>query len=272
MRGIMSENDKNRGTLYLLPVPLLPYSPEDWKPCQLMNMIAPNVIAIMKSVPYFVVESEKTANRLLSRLLSPEQFSEVGFFILNEHSKEEDLKAPLSALKSGYDCAILSEAGLPCIADPGAALVFLAHEEQLRIVPIGGDSSLLLALAASGLNGQRFCFLGYMPIRSEELQKELVLEGQAAMHDKAARIFIETPYRNERTLRACIEALPENLYLCVACNLGTNQPLIRSMPIASWRNKAIIIPEKPAVFCFGIPAKLNKKQLQSARRERRSLR
>lgn len=268
----MSETEKSSGTLYLIPAPLWPYSPENWMPCQLMNMIAPNVLTLMRKVPYFVVESQKTAERLLSRLLSPEQFSKVHFFILNEHSEAQDLKAPLNALKSGYDCAILSEAGLPCIADPGAALVSLAHEEQLPVVPIGGDSSLLLALAASGLNGQRFFFLGYMPIRGEELQKELAHEGQAAMRDGAARILIETPYRNSRTLRACIEALPENIYFCVACDLGTDQPLIRSKSVASWRKEALILPEKPAVFCFGLPMKLGKKQLQLARRDRRSLR
>ncbi|HPW46367.1 MAG TPA: SAM-dependent methyltransferase [Rectinema sp.] len=268
----MSETEKSSGTLYLIPAPLWPYSPENWMPCQLMNMIAPNVLALMRKVPYFVVESQKTAERLLSRLLSPEQFSKVHFFILSEHSEAQDLKAPIDALKSGYDCAILSEAGLPCIADPGAALVSLAHEERLRVIPIGGDSSLLLALAASGLNGQRFCFLGYMPIQSEELKKELAREGKAAMHDEAARIFIETPYRNAKTLKACIEALPENIYLCVAYDLGTNQPLIRSMSVASWRKEAFILPEQPAVFCFGLPMNLGKKLLQPARRERRSLR
>jgi len=159
-------------------------------------------------------------------------------------------------LLSGTDCGILSEAGLPCIADPGSALVALAHAHSIPVFPLGTESSILLALAASGLNGQKFNFLGYLPIHNDKLHALLKTEGNAALHDDVTRLFIETPYRNEKVLFACLACLPENLYLSVASELGTDQPTIISMSIAQWNATHPSITKQPAVFCFGKPAML----------------
>ena len=252
----MTEQHAAGATLYLVPTPLIPYEPEAWAPERLREILPVRTQRILGSITHFVVESEKSASRLLSRLLPPERFERAVFLPLNEHSSERDLEAPLTALRQGQDCAILSEAGMPCIADPGAALVAAAHRADIRVVPMGGDSSLIMALAASGLNGQSFHFLGYLPIGGEALQRTLGQEGAAALRDRGARIFIETPYRNEKTMKECIAALPESLQLCFAGNLGTDSPIVLSAPVSQWRRNHVAPPEIPAVFCFGLPSSL----------------
>lgn len=256
----MPETSGSKGRLFLIPTPLAPYSPQSWEPQRVLGMIAPGIFERLNRISLYVVESEKSATRFLSRILLPEQFARISFLPLNEHSTGHDLEAPLAALKEGNDCAILSEAGLPCIADPGAALVAAAHRENIRVVPLGSDSSLLMALAASGLNGQEFSFLGYLPVRDEELRKRLASEGTAALRDGTARIFIETPYRNAKTIEACRESLPEKLHLCCAAGLGTEEPTVISMPVSMWRSNASAAPEQPAVFCFGLPSRLAEKE------------
>lgn len=256
----MAERLERRGRLFLVPTPLAPYSPQNWEPQRLCGMMAPNILERLSHISLYVVESEKSATRFLSRVLPQDNFARVCFLLLNEHSTAHDLEAPLAALKEGTDCAILSEAGLPCIADPGAALVAAAHRENIKVVPLGNDSSLLMALAASGLNGQQFSFLGYLPVRDEELRKRLVSEGVAALRDGAARIFIETPYRNARALEACRETLPETLHLCCASGLGTEEPTVLSMPVSRWKAEPLAAAQTPAVFCFGLPARLAEKK------------
>jgi Predicted methyltransferases len=258
------------GRLFLIPTPLAPYSPRAWEPQRLRDMIAPHILERLRHISLYVVESEKSAIRFLSRLLPQESFDRIRMVLLDEHSTARDLEAPLAALKEGTDCAILSEAGMPCIADPGAALVTAAHRENIRVVPLGTDSSLLLALAASGLNGQQFSFLGYLPVQDDTLRRKLASEGITALRDGAARIFIETPYRNARVLEACKESLPEKLHLCCAAGLGTEEPTVISMPVSMWRSNDSATPQEPAVFCFGLPAMLEEKnaRLQPPRSRR----
>lgn len=252
----MPEKKQKAGTLYLIPAPLIPYSTESWEPARLLDTFPPNTLKILRRVTHYVVESEKSASRLLSRLQTPEHYSHTVFFPLDEHSSRTDLEAPLAALAQGVDCAILSEAGMPCIADPGGALVAAAHCANIHVLPVGSDSSILMALAASGLNGQSFSFLGYLPINGEMLRKQLSSEGAASLRDKGSRIFIETPYRNSKTMAECIAALPDELHLCFAGNLGTEAPIIVSKTVSMWKKYGITLPETPAVFCFGVPAAL----------------
>lgn len=256
----MENKKKESGSLYLIPTPIVPYDPALWKPALLRAMISPAILDRLFRMTHFIVESEKSALRLLSRILPADRLNELVFMLLDEHSTSNDLNAPLAALKNGNDCALLSEAGMPCIADPGSALVAAAHAENLRVVPMGGESSLMLALAGSGLNGQKFCFLGYLPVREQDLRKMLVAEGTKALSDGAARVFIETPYRNAKTFKACIESLPERLHFSFACALGTQNSLIKSMQVARWRNYLFEPPSQPAVFCFGLPAVLPQPQ------------
>jgi len=252
----MPEQKMKTGTLYLIPTPLIPYSPEAWEPDLLRASMPAQTAERLGEITHFVVESEKSAARFLSRMLSPERYSSTVFYPLDEHSSARDLDAPLAALLQGRDCAVLSEAGMPCVADPGAALVAAAHRAGIRVFPMGNDSSIIMALAASGLNGQSFIFLGYLPRGGEALHRKLAIEGNASLRDGASRIFIETPYRNSKTLRECVAALPDTAHLCVAGNLGTDAPLVRSAPISAWKKESLEVPEIPAVFCFGAPATL----------------
>lgn len=250
------EKASSTGKLYLIPAPLIPYSVEDWEPARLKMTIPAANLLLLERIGHFVVESEHNARRLLSRLLSPERMEVISFSVLNEHSTEADIAAPIALLRSGHDCAILPDAGMPCIADPGAALVAQAHCHNIPVIPVGTDSSIILALAASGLNGQRFHFLGYLPVESDNMESLLASESRHAIADRAARIFIETPYRNERTLEVCTKMLPESMTMVFAANLGTLAPCILAMPVAEWKRGTHRIPQVPAVFCFGIPATL----------------
>jgi len=261
----MINSEQDNGILYLIPTPLTPYSQALWEPGRIRNRIAPAIIDCLQNINYFVVESEKTATRFLSRILSAERFAGISFFLLDEHSTQEDLELPLGILQKGKNCAILSEAGLPCIADPGAALVAAAHRYRIPVIPMGGESSILLALSASGLNGQNFCFLGYLPIEQNAFRAFLSAKAEDAIHDHAARIFIETPYRNERTLHACLSVLPETLQLCFAGALGTDSPCIISKTVAEWKIASQMLPEIPAVFCFGMSMILPQRETRKNR-------
>lgn len=275
----MPESLNKKGTLFLVPTPLTPYSPQTWEPEKILGTIPSRTLERLLNISYYVVESEKSATRFLSRIMTPQVFAKISFLPLDEHSTESALQAPLTVLKSGNDCAILSDAGLPCIADPGAALVAAVHRENIPVIPLGNDSSLLMALAASGLNGQKFSFLGYLPVGEEERKSALISEGSASLYDGAARIFIETPYRNAKTIEACKAFLPGEVHLCFAAGLGTDGPFITSMPIVQWKNYRLpVTTDQPAVFCFGLPAALKKEnksrttKVHSTKNERRSFR
>ncbi|MCX8013471.1 MAG: SAM-dependent methyltransferase [Rectinema sp.] len=255
--NLQKTTNNKSGTLYLLPAPLIPYSIENWEPSLLKRSIPHSQLAVMEKIDHFIVESEHNAQRLLSRILSLEHMARISVSLLNEHSTSEDLEMPLAKLNTGLNCGMLPDAGMPCIADPGAALVAEAHRRLIRVVPIGTDSSIILALAASGLNGQKFRFMGYLPVEPAKMESMLASEGRAALRDGEARIFIETPYRNERTREACVRILPKELTLVFAANLGSDSPLIHVMPVSHWREFPASLPEIPAVFCFGISARLD---------------
>lgn len=229
------------GTLYLLPVPLGPAEPEVVLPREAIN--------IARRLNRFVVENAKTARAVLKTLEHPTPLREIVMDELNEHTRDDALASLLQGLREGHDVGLMSEAGCPAVADPGSKLVELAHREHIRVVPIVGPSSILLALMASGMNGQRFTFNGYLPSkepeRSQALQK---LEADSRRHH-GVEIFIETPYRNQTMLESALRLRPETR-LCVACNLTLADEWIRSARIADWK-KAPDIPaldRRPAVF------------------------
>ncbi|MDP3176811.1 MAG: SAM-dependent methyltransferase, partial [Spirochaetaceae bacterium] len=189
-----------RGTLYLLPNLL----DERGEPDAVLPAAA---IARARLLKRFVVEGEKAAWRLLSRVLSKEEAQAVTMERLDEHSRPEDLAPLLEPLERGEDVGLLSEAGMPCIADPGAALAALAHDRGIAVRVLSGPSSIIMALAASGMDGQRFTFLGYLPAEMKTRRTALAGIERSLAVDGATRIFIETPYRNDRLLADCLEIL-----------------------------------------------------------------
>ena len=234
----------SHGVLYLIPNLLDPTSlPEATLPATAMDRV--------RSIRHFVVEGEKAAWKLLSRVLEQEAAAKVCMERLDEHTTREELPALLSPLEAGEDLGLISEAGMPCIADPGAALVALAHDRGFTVVPLIGPSSILLALAASGLDGQRFSFLGYLSQDPQKRRNELASMDQGIRSDGATRIFIETPYRNARLLEDCIKVLSASTRLCVAASLCSTSQRIHSCLVHSWRKIPWPLGKEPAIFLAG---------------------
>jgi len=240
------------GRLFLLPAPLSPYTPEAWSRENLSLQLPAMATGLYASLDSFVVESERSALRLLSRYKDAKSMARLKLRVLDEHSREAELPSLLEDLERGLDCGFLSEAGMPCIADPGAAFVALARAKGTRIIPVSGPSSILLGLAASGLDAQRFSFLGYMPQNSGERKAYIARLASDTLKDGITRVFIETPYRNTVLIEDLIALLPETLWLCVASDLSGAGERIQSAPVSEWRKTGLSSPGKvPAIIIVG---------------------
>ncbi len=229
------------GTLYLIPVTL-----GDDNIAQVLPVL---VVQLAQQLEFFVVENEKTARHFLSTIKTVKPVRELTLLTLNEHTLDKDVAALLAPLIAGNDVGIMSEAGCPGIADPGAKLVELAHRKGIKVVPLVGPSSILLGLMASGLNGQQFTFLGYLPIdksarslRLKEIEKRSQLQNET-------QIFIETPYRNGHMLEAILASCNGNTKLCVACNVSLPTELILTKTVADWKKSPLPdLHKQPTVF------------------------
>ncbi|MCR4824305.1 MAG: SAM-dependent methyltransferase [Bacteroidales bacterium] len=229
----------NPGKLYLIPTPLGDNDPAEVLPQQVLERAC--------SLHCFVVEELRTARRFLSRYGLRGHIDELDFHVLNEHTTPAEVEA-LLPLFEGQDVGLLSEAGLPAVADPGAALVALCHRHAIPVVPMVGPSSLMLALMASGLNGQSFAFRGYIPAKTEERRAALrELEKQSRALNQS-QILIETPYRNDSLLADMIQGLSPATRLCVAADLTLPSQFIRTDTIAGWRRTPAAIGKRPCVF------------------------
>lgn len=231
------------GSLFLVPNLIAPGPPE--------AVLPPLTLARIKGLRYFVVEAEKAAWKLLSQVLSKEESAEVRMEILDEHTSLEMLPQLLAPALAGMDLGLVSEAGIPCIADPGAPLVALAHDRGIRVVPLIGPSSLFLALAASGLDGQHWMFLGYLPSDRPARRDALRAMERAERSDRRTRIFIETPYRNDHLLDDCLDCLGPDTRLCVAFAIGSEDECIRTLRIAEWKNRTPALGKRPCIFLLG---------------------
>lgn len=228
------------GTLYLIPTPLGETS---------LETITPKYNSqIIDLIEYFIAENAKTARAFLKLAGISKPLQSLHISELNEHTPITALKELLVPLLAGHDVGLVSEAGCPAVADPGANLVRLAHEHQIKVVPLVGPSSILLALMASGLNGQRFCFQGYLPANKVERITTLKqLETESAKL-KQTQIFIETPYRNHAMLEDILAACKPTTLLCVACDLTTASETILTQSVAQWRKSIPDLNKRPAIF------------------------
>ena len=230
----------NKGKLYLIPTPLGDNEPAE--------VIPAGVIERACSLRVFVVEEIRTARRFLSRYGLRGHIAELEFHELNEHSSAADVEALGSLFDRGEDVGLLSEAGLPAVADPGAELVALCHRRGVEVVPLVGPSSLMLALMASGLNGQSFAFCGYVPAKPEERRNALrALEKQSAAA-RRSQIIIETPYRNDALLADMLQTLSPRTRICVAADITLPTQFIRTDSVAGWRSHVPAIGKRPCVF------------------------
>jgi 16S rRNA (cytidine1402-2'-O)-methyltransferase len=229
-----------KGTLYIIPVLL---GGND------VHALLPHgTLQCIKPLKHFIVENSKSARQFL-KLAGIETAQQD--LILNEidkHSIDLPYSQFLQPALEGHDIGLLSEAGVPCVADPGAGFILAAHKASIRVVPLTGPSSLLLALMASGLNGQSFCFHGYLPVNKEErIQKLKQLEKDASVK-KQTQLFIETPYRNNQLIKDMIETLNSGMKLCIAADITLENQFIRTMSIASWKKEIPDLHKRPAVF------------------------
>ncbi len=227
------------GTLFLIPAPL-----GDETIAWLPDAEAAKVLHIR----HFVVEAEKTARKHLKALGVSTPIRELAMSTLNEHTRAEDVAALLAPLTEGEDIGLISEAGCPAVADPGAQLVALAHERGYRVEPLIGPSSILLALMASGANGQCFAFHGYLPVDAAEKAKAIKELEQRSRQRNETQVFIETPYRNNTLLQQLRETLNPATRLAVACDLTLPTQTIVSRRVKDWPQDAPDFHKRPAIF------------------------
>jgi len=235
-----------KGKLFLLPSSLGDTS-------EVSDVIPELTQKIIKSLDIFIVEELKTARRFLKKIDKNFNIDATEFLIFNEHSVKENISHYMEPLLKGRNVGLLSEAGLPCIADPGAEVVAEAHRQRIEVVPLTGPSSLFLALIASGFNGQNFTFHGYLPVdKNLRAKKVRQLESYAQQH-KQTQLFIETPYRNHQMIQTILENCGDETLLCVAADLTLPSQKIISLPVKLWKKITFDLQKRPAVFLLYIP-------------------
>lgn len=234
-------SEKKLGTLYFIPVTL----GDD----NIAKVLPPEVVNITQQLDEFIVENEKTARHFLSAIKHPQPIRELAFRTLNEHTTDKELPALLSSLMAGKNIGLMSEAGCPGIADPGAKIAALAHQKGIRVAPLVGPSSILLSLMASGLNGQRFSFLGYLPSdKAARVQAIKDIEKRSKTHQET-QVFIETPYRNQHMLEDILASSGGETKLCIACNISLADEYIVTKRVRDWKQTALPdLHKKPTVF------------------------
>jgi 16S rRNA (cytidine1402-2'-O)-methyltransferase len=229
-----------KGILYLVPVPLAEGPP--------VNSIPQATLEIIHSLRVFIVEDIRSARRFLRAAGYAGDFSDVVFHLLNEHTTIDEIPSMLKEVAKGQNIGLLSEAGTPCVADPGALVVNTAHQQNIKVVPLNGPSSIILALMASGFNGQQFSFHGYLPVKDPARSNKIKeIESETYRRDQT-QIFIETPYRNLQLFSSLVQTCKDQTLLCIACNLNAKDELVISKPISWWKKHQPDIHKKPAVF------------------------
>ncbi len=228
------------GKLYLIPSPLGEGAPSE--------VIPAPVLDFLPQLDCFVVEEVRTARRYLSAAGLKGHIQDLEFHELNEHTAPAEVEKYLQLFQDGRNVGLISEAGLPAVADPGALLVALCHRHDIEVVPFVGPSSLMLALMASGLNGQSFAFVGYIPAKTEERRTALRMLEKRSATARQTQILIETPYRNDALLADMLQCLNGHTRLCIAANLTCPDAFIHTRTVAEWKRDVPVIGKRPCVF------------------------
>ena len=203
---------------------------------------------IISGITCFIVEDIRNARRFIRSICAEQNIDEIKFFELNKHTNPNDIAGFLKPIEEGRDVGLLSEAGVPCVADPGAVVVNLAHGKNVEVVPLTGPSSLLLTLMASGLNGQRFCFHGYLPIdRKERIQAIKQLEKDSKIKNET-QIFIEAPYRNNQLLADILSVCNGETQLCLGIEIYNKDNIIKTYSVNTWKNQKTDLHKKMVVY------------------------
>ena len=236
----MTDGQTPRGTLYLIPVSFGGTDPA--------AVLPPATLTAVRGLRRFVAENPKSARRFLKAASHPLRLQDVQIDTLDEHTPGSELPRLLGPLLAGEDCGLMSEAGCPAVADPGAGLIRMAHARGVRVAPLVGPSAILLAVMSCGLNGQHFTFHGYLPVEGVDLKRRLRELEEHAARTGAAQAFIETPYRNGAVLRAMLDACRGDTLLCVATDLTLPAESVSTRTIAEWKKKPPDLDRRPTVF------------------------
>lgn len=231
---------KNLGKLYLIPTTLGESTPEDVLPQTISRAIS--------FIDDFIVENEKTARRFIKSIQADKVQASLRLSLLNKRTSPEDFSQMLAPVFEGKNIGLMSEAGCPGIADPGAAIVKIAHEKGIQVVPLVGPSSIVLALMASGMNGQSFAFNGYLPIEKSEKKSTLKNLERLSFDKDQSQLFIETPYRNNKLLEDILQVLHPNTHLCIACDITLPTEFIKTIRIADWKKTKVDLHNRPCIF------------------------
>ncbi len=232
-----------KGKLYLIPNSL---GNDD-----LPKVIPAHVFDIINKIDHYIVENIRTAAKFLKLAGIKKPLTELMFYVLNTNSKAADIKGYLNEALSGKDIGLISEAGLPCIADPGAVIVAMAHKKGIQVIPLSGPSSILMALMASGVNGQNFAFHGYLPIDKTARSGKLKSLEKMIRNQNQTQIFIESPHRNDRLFDEFLEVCSDEIILSISKNLTMETEFIASKTIAEWKKNKISLGKEPVIFILG---------------------
>ena len=229
-----------QGKLYLIPTTLGESNPLDVLPITVKHII--------ENTNTFIVENEKTTRRFIKTIAPKKSQPSLNLFLLNKHTEPQDVPTFLEPCLHGEDVGLISEAGCPAVADPGADIVRIAHEKNIQVVPLVGPSSILMAVMSSGMTGQSFAFNGYLPIDKTERKKELIRLERLSQQQNQSQLFIETPYRNNAMMEDICKTLQDQTLVCVACDITLSTEFIKTKTVQDWKKNSADLHKRPALF------------------------
>ena len=232
-----------RGTFYLIPSPLAE--------CDFSTIFPVYNTEIIQNIDHFIVEDLRTGRRFVKKLGMQKPIDTLQFYTLNEHTKNDEIETLLQPLKEGKNMGLISDAGTPCVADPGSILVSRAQQLDIEVMPLVGPNSILLALMASGLNGQSFTFHGYLPREQPDRERQLNFLESLIKKTNQTQIFIETPYRNNHVFKSILSVCDPATRLCLGTNITSENQTIKTMTIKKWKSQKNDLHKQPTVFLLG---------------------
>ncbi len=230
----------SQGVLYLIPNRLGEDVP--------LEVLPISIKKVLEEVDHYIVENEKPARRFIKKISPSKSQRSLTINTVNKYTDASEIPSYLAPCLEGKPIGLLSDAGCPGVADPGAEIVKLAHEKNIKVVPLVGPSSILLAMMSSGMNGQNFCFNGYLPIDKSERKSTLKLLERTSLEKNQAQIFIETPYRNDKMLNDLINILHPNTRVCIATDITLTSEFIKTLSVATWKHQTITLHKRPTIF------------------------
>ena len=231
---------EEKGKLFLIPVTLGDISP--------LEVLPLSVKKVVGMVDHYIVENKKTARRFIKSIYPSKSQPSLQFSTINKFTEQSELPAFLQPCLEGKNMGLMSEAGVPGIADPGADVIAIAHEKGIRVQPLVGPSSILMAMMSSGLNGQNFAFNGYLPIDKQERRKKIKELESSSIKNQQSQSFIETPYRNNKMLEELLLSLSGNTKICIACDISLPTEFIKTLTVDLWKKQIPELHKRPAIF------------------------